>query len=223
MNKIYRLIVFDWEGTLGDNFGQIVSIITKETQRLHLGTVAESDVRESIPFGLIVTIKKILPHLTVDQQENLLAAINQGLMTRNMEVFLMPGAKDFVQAAHQAGKRLAIATNKSQQSLVRALNASGIAPLFELTRSAGQTPPKPDPQMLSEILEALDIPAEAALMIGDSVSDIEMAGYLNMDAIGMDFYHLQTANLKEAGALAVFDSYSTLAHYLDLPLRREFS
>ena len=54
------------------------------------------------------------------------------------------------------------------------------------------------------------------LMIGDSVSDIEMAKQLGVDAIGVDFYHQQAANLRMTGALDVFDDYQELAKYLQL-------
>lgn len=54
-------------------------------------------------------------------------------------------------------------------------------------------------------------------MIGDSTTDMEMAKRINVNAIGMDFYHQQEEALKAAGALAVFDDYNLLSAYLMLP------
>ena len=46
---------------------------------------------------------------------------------------------------------------------------------------------------------------------------MEMAQQLNVDAVGVDFYHQQAENLRAAGALDVFDDYRQLATYLGLP------
>ena len=102
-------------------------------------------------------------------------------------------------------------------SLQRALQASGLDVFFTITRSAGQVPAKPCPQMLEEIMEACGVTASQTLMIGDSVSDVEMSRQVNVDVIGFDFYHQQAANLRAAGALDVFDDYRQLARHLGLP------
>ena len=61
------------------------------------------------------------------------------------------------------------------------------------------------------------VTSSETLMVGDSVMDIEMATGAKVDAIGVDFYHQQAANLRAAGALDVFDDYKQLASYLQLP------
>ena len=43
-------------------------------------------------------------------------------------------------------------TPRYAQSLQNALQRSALLPYFRITRAAGQTPPKPCPQMLDEIL-----------------------------------------------------------------------
>lgn len=222
MSKLYRLIVFDWEGTLGDTLGQIFHHIALEAERLKLGKFDDITARQSMDLGLAMMLKKIFPQLQENQYEQLIYGVHQGLNTKSCQVFLIPGAKEFVSELYDKGINLAIATNKGQQSLQRALHASGLDSFFKVTRSAGQTAPKPCPEMLEEIInEFHDIEPSQTLMIGDSETDIEMANSLNIDAIGMDFYHQQKDVLLEAGALAVFDNYFDLAKHLQLPNLRE--
>jgi len=71
--------------------------------------------------------------------------------------------------------------------------------------------------MLEDILELTGVPADKALMIGDSISDIEMASALHVASLGVDFYYQQDDDLKAAGALQVFDDFFTLGRYLGLP------
>lgn len=217
MNRQYRLVVFDWEGTLGDTLGQILNTVAAEAKRLQFGELDERLARQYVALGLVQAVKKIFPHLSTHQHEQLLQAVHHSLLTDPADVFLIPGAAHIVQKIYDAGIDLAIATNKGHHSLQRALQAVGLSAFFTTTRSAGQTPAKPCPQMLEEIMDVCGATASETLMVGDSVTDIEMAKQINVDAVGVDFYQQQTAELRVAGALDVFDDYQQLAKYLKLP------
>lgn len=216
MSRRYRLVVFDWEGTLGDTLGQILNTVAAVAKQMEFGELDEQLARQYVVLGLVMAVKKLYPHLSMHQHEQLLRAVQHALATNPLQVCLIPGARQIVEQIQQAGMYLAIATNKGQQSLQRALQASGLNVFFPLTRSAGQVPAKPSPQMLEEIMEECGVTAAQTLMVGDSVSDIEMAKQIGVDAIGVDFYHQQAANLHVAGALEVFDDYRQLARYLQL-------
>lgn len=214
MKKRYHLVVFDWEGTLGDTLGHVLNTLVTQASRLSLGEVDESLARQYVVLGLAKAIHKLFPTLSLHQHEQLLLAVQESLSITSPDACLFPGARACVEELHQAGVALAIATNKGPHSLQRALQDSGLDDLFKVTRAAGQVPPKPCPQMIEEIMTVFGVFPSETLMIGDSVADIEMASRAGVDAIGIDFYHQQRAALLEAGALVVFDDYTTLAHYL---------
>jgi phosphoglycolate phosphatase len=216
MSKRYRLVVFDWEGTLSDTLGQVLNCVAVEARRLSFGELNEEIARQSVELGLVNAIKKVFPDLTLWQHEQLLNAVQQSLMSKHSDVYLIPGAMELVRRIHQTGIDLAIATNKGQQALQRALHRTGLDEFFTVTRSAGQTAPKPSTEMLDEIVQAFMIPVEDALMIGDSITDMEMAKNFGMDAIGVNFYHQASESLLAAGALQVFDDYQKVADFLQL-------
>ena len=217
MSRTYRLVIFDWEGTLGDTLGHVLTVLAVEARRLGFGEMDERSARHYVILGLARAVKKIFPQLLLHQHEQLLQAVQHALAICPTEVCLMPGALQVIQKMNANGLKLAIATNKGQQSLQRALHVSGLDVFFNVTRAAGQVPAKPCPQMLEEILSEFDVQASQSLMIGDSVADIEMASLIGMDAIGVDFYHQQADELRAAGALDVFDDYQQVANYLQLP------
>lgn len=222
MNNPYQLIVFDWEGTLSDTLGFILHTLLSEAKKLGFGEVAPCEARQVVDLGLIQALKKLFPDLPMQQQEQLLEAVHQAIISRPTPVHLIPGAREFIQQLHQAKIKLAIATNRGHHSLLQALQASGLAVYFKTTRSAGQTPPKPCPQMLEEIMEEMGESSSSTLMIGDSSADMEMAKSIHVGAIGFDFYRQQEEALRAAGALFVVDDYSLLARFLDLlPLLQE--
>ncbi len=217
MSNPYQLIVFDWEGTISDTLGLILHTVSTEANKLGFGELDPYVARKYVDLGLVQALRKTFPDLSSKQHEQLLQAVHQAMITRPSEICLIPGARQFIQQVHDARVDIAIATNKGQQSLLRSLQAAGLNELFKVTRSAGQTPAKPCPQMLEEIMEEFGREPSSTLMIGDSSSDIEMARNINVTAIGVDFYHQQEAALKAAGALAVFDDYQLLANFLGLP------
>ncbi len=216
MRHPYRLVVFDWEGTIGDTLGQILNAIIQEANQLHLGEVDIEVARQVIVLGPVVALKKLFPHLTAQQQSELLQAAQQAMLTRSDSICITSGAREVLSQIKQAGIQLAIATNKGHQSLVRDLDASGLSSFFDVFRSASQTKPKPSPQMLEEIMEDCGVSPEQTLMVGDSVNDIEMALQANVRAIGVDFYSQNASSLKAAGAFDVFNSFQQLADYLEL-------
>lgn len=216
MTKSYKLIVFDWEGTIADTLGLILHTVAREAKRLGFGEINAESARKYVYLGLDNALKKLFPHLTLQQYESLIDSVQNSTLLRSTEVCLIPRVRDCIEHLHKNSLNLAIATNRGHQSLQRALNASGLAEYFKVTRCAGQVPAKPCPQMLEEIIEIFGETPQTTLMIGDSPTDIEMAHNINVDAIGVDFYHQGTEALKDAGALAVFDDYDQVLKFLHL-------
>lgn len=214
MKHVYRLVVFDWEGTLSDAFGPILNTLTVEAARLQLPPFDETLARQHVQLGLPAALNVVYPSLTSHDKACLVHAVHEVSTLRRFDIYLFPGASALLERLHQAGILLAIATNKGQHSLHRALQASGLDALFTVTRSAGQVPAKPAPQMLQEIMDVCAVNSDETLMIGDSIADMEMALSLSVDAVGVDFYHQQGVYLKESGALDVFDNYEQVGIFL---------
>lgn len=218
MKRPYQLVVFDWEGTLADSIGQVVQTMREQAEILGYLPFNQPALGSGIGLGLTNAIKKGFPHLTHEEQHQLLSAVQLALCTKSPEPYLFPGALALIKQLNQMGVKLAIATNKGQQSFQKALHKAQLTDYFHITRASGQAPPKPDPQMLLEILDACSLKPHEAVMVGDSVSDIQMASSISMDAIGVDFYAQGEFALLEAGAKIIVHHYDELAAYLDVSI-----
>lgn len=217
MSNSYKLVVFDWEGTIADTLGLVLNTVATEARALGFGEVDPYLARKYVDLGLLQALKKLFPHLSIREQDTLVQAVQGAMLNKSAEVCIFPGARELIEKLHQKHIDLAIATNKGQHSLQRALHATGLEAFFKVTRSAGQAAPKPCPQMLEEIMTECGADASSTLMIGDSVSDIEMAVSIQVAALGVDFYLHQESALKKAGAIAVFNDYKVLANFLGFP------
>ncbi|PJD93329.1 MAG: HAD family hydrolase [Legionella sp.] len=211
----YKLVVFDWEGTLAENsLGYLLNGLSVAAERLHLSGFDLQTARQLAPLGLATAVKKLFPQAPVYQQEEVLREAQKILAESSTAVQLVPGAEDTVLWLFEAGMHLGIATNKGAQGLARVLQVSGLEAYFPITRSASDAPSKPCPQMLEEIMAAFDVTTVQTLMVGDSISDIEMAASIGVHSIGMDFFHTEEHALRAAGALHVFDNYHDLRQYI---------
>ncbi|MFI5840860.1 HAD family hydrolase [Catenuloplanes sp. NPDC051500] len=113
-----------------------------------------------------------------------------------------PYAREFIVAAHQAGKRLAIVSNNSADACRAYLTdrrlQQYITPIIGRPfADPSRMKPSPDPVLTA--LAALDAEPDESILIGDSVSDIEAAHATGATAIGyankpVKFRHLDAAD-----------------------------
>jgi len=215
MKRQYELVVFDWEGTLAeDALGHAVNILAEQGERFHFAAFDKVLARRYLPLGLTGAIRKIYPDLLMYQYESFVEHVQEALARSSATVCLVAGVETVLCQIRDAGIKLAIASNKGNGSLQRVLQLSSLDKYFPVTRSASQVPAKPCPQMLEEIMEDSDVSAAHTLMVGDSVTDIEMAVSIGVDAVGMDLYQEHRSELLAAGALQVVDNYSQLMDFL---------
>ncbi|MDF1758405.1 MAG: HAD-IA family hydrolase [Legionellaceae bacterium] len=217
MKTQYDLVVFDWEGTIAeDTFGNIVSVISKEADRFELTSFDKFIARQYVPLGLSAIVSKLFPDLSMHQREQFIAVVQEELNRSAQGVCLTAGVERAIASIHSAGLKLAIATNKSQKPLQRVLELSGLKDYFPVSRTATEVPAKPCPQMLEEIIEECDSTFASTIMVGDSLSDIEMAKSIGVAVVGVDFYHDQKQSFEDAGASLVIDDYDQLLEYLNI-------
>jgi phosphoglycolate phosphatase len=87
-----------------------------------------------------------------------------------------PGAMLAVQALHEAGVRTAVITNKQRRFAVALLERLGLSRWLDLIVGGDSCERrKPDPQPLLFACGSLQVPAAQALMVGDSINDVQAA------------------------------------------------
>ncbi len=104
---------------------------------------------------------------------------------------LYPDTVVVLSALKEQGYLLAVATAKSKQGLAQDLHRLNLHTLISATCTAEETHPKPNPEMVFNILNQLAIVPQDALMIGDTVFDLDMARQAKIKSVAVT-YGLQT-------------------------------
>ena len=182
----YRLIVFDWDGTIIDSASSIAECIRDSARDLGLPVPTTERASHVIGLGLHDSLRLAVPELQAQQYPEFVAAYRKHFLAREDTMGLFAGMEDLLKEL-KGQHLLAIATGKSRRGLDRALAATGIRPLFRASRCADETNPKPHPAMLLELMAELGFSKDQTLMIGDTSHDLEMARAAEVDSVAVTY------------------------------------
>lgn len=210
-----RLVVFDWDGTLLDSVASIVACTRRTLEELQLGTLSEGEIRGAIGLGLRETVERFLPGAAPERFRRVVECYARHWQeTFHAHSELFAGAEEALGALRQAGFLLAVATAKSRRGLDRDLQRTGLERFFHATRTVDESASKPDPAMLLEIMEELQVLPEAALMVGDTGYDLEMAVRARAAAVAVACGAQGRAELERWNPLACLESVAELPLWL---------
>ena len=212
----YELIIFDWDGTLMDSVPKIVSCMQAAAADAEWGELEVSAIEDIIGLGLPEAIAKLCPGIEPEQAERLRQRYSHHFVhgdTTPMPFFDGVEAQ-LARLRERPQQRLAVATGKSRRGLDRGFNETGSGGLFHTSRTADETRSKPHPQMLLEILAELQVPAERAVMVGDTEYDLEMARAIGMDRVGVTYGVHTPARLAASQPVWVAEDVPSLFDWL---------
>jgi len=207
----YKLVIFDWDGTLMDSIDHIVSSMQAAANVIGLVKPSNDEVKQIIGLSLPVALKTLFVDITDVQVAQMLAQYKSEYLTGDQTPTpLFDNARELLIQLQIQGKLLAVATGKGRTGLNRVLAASETAQYFDTTRCAGEMPSKPDPTMLNSILAELDVEPHEAIMIGDTSHDLSMAQNAGVPSIGVTFGVHSKDVLNQYNPIAVVDSIAEL-------------
>jgi phosphoglycolate phosphatase len=211
----YKLLIFDWDGTLMDSAGAIAASIQHACADLGFRVPTDEQARYIIGLGLKDAMQYLLPELEEGDYPLLVERYRHHFLVRDAGTGLFPGAAQAVRKLHDAGRLLAIATGKSRRGLDRALDVTGLTAYFHRTRCADEGYSKPHPGMLHCLLDELDVPPEEALMIGDTTHDMDMARAAGVDGLAVAYGAHAKAALLCSTPIACVDRDHELWRWLE--------
>jgi HAD superfamily hydrolase (TIGR01549 family) len=133
------------------------------------------------------------------------------------EVAPLPGARAFVAAVLERGHRVVLASSGKPQHVDHFLDLLDARDLAEAwTSSEDVESTKPAPDLLQVALAKIGAPEDApSVVVGDSVFDVEAAKNAGMPALVVRSGGFGDDELRDAGAVAIYDTPADLTAALD--------
>ena len=210
-------IVFDLDGTLVDTAPDLIDRLNHLFTREGIDPIAFDEARPLIGRGTKALIERGL--------ERQGARRSLAEVTRLCKEYLgdyadhiadrsrpFPGLERALDALERRGCRFAVCTNKLESLSVRLLDALGLTSRFAVI--CGQDTfgvQKPDPAILQRTIAAARGDPAAAVMVGDSITDIATARAAGLPVIAVDFGYTDTP-------VATLDPDRVISHFDMLPV-----
>ncbi|MCP4324271.1 MAG: HAD-IIIA family hydrolase [Psychromonas sp.] len=202
----YKVIIFDWDGTLMDSIDKIVVCVKAAAVECQLIEPSTDAIRHIVGLSLDKAMAQLCPDVSLEKQAEMVDAYrHQYLNNDQFQTPFYPGIKPWLISLKEQGYLLAVATGKGRNGLDRMLDKFDVRDLFTVTYTADKTASKPDPLMLNRILEDLQIEASQALMVGDTSYDLEMANNANIDCLGVSYGVHSNQILNQFSPIAIVD------------------
>jgi phosphoglycolate phosphatase len=216
MDHAFRLIVFDFDGTLVDSQAMIGRCMSQAFAEAGLSAPELASVRRIVGLSLEIAIERLLPEGEGFRAAEIAGRYRKAFFAlRSDPAFhepLFPRARETLDRLAAAEVHLAIATGKNLRGLRASLDRHGLSNYFSCLQTPDTSPSKPHPGMLYRAIEELDCTASETVVIGDTTYDMEMARNAGATGIGVGWGYHEVAELKAAGAVRV------LQEFTDLPL-----
>ena len=209
------IIVFDLDGTLIDTAPDLIDSLNHVLQADGFDPVDHSLVGAHVGRGGRAMIERVF---ALNQRR-----IDPALIERQHEVFLQhytagipgrshpyPGVLEAIARAADAGYIFAICTNKPEGMAVSLIERLGLAHLFGAICGADTFAfRKPDPRHLTETIARAGGDPERALMVGDSLTDIDTAKAAGIPVVAVDFGYTDRH-------VSEFEPSKVISHYDEL-------
>ena len=215
----YDIVIFDLDGTLLNTIGDLAASVDYVMRSRNLPEHTDAEYRQMVGGGIKRLVERALPeHLSKDEAyvDECVTQFRRYYVD-NIDRHTVPydGMHELLRDLQRHGVKLAVASNKFQHGTDRLVSKffSDID-FVAIEGNREGAPLKPDPQIVTGILERTAIAKERAVMIGDSGIDIRTASAAGIDSVGVAWGFRFAEELYEAGAERVVSTVDELRAYL---------
>jgi phosphoglycolate phosphatase len=216
-------VLFDLDGTLLDTMADITLALNRALAEHHWDPLPESAVRRMIGRGSPILIQRAAAAQGRSLDDGAQAAMverffhHYGLLEELDEFAARPypGVAETLRLLHDSGLRTAVVTNKQYRFAHGLLQKLGLGEWLDLI-VGGDTCErrKPDPQPLLFACQSLGIPPLQALMVGDSINDVNAARAAQIPVICVPYGYNEGEDPRALACDAMIDTLAGLPRLL---------
>jgi phosphoglycolate phosphatase len=213
-----KLIIFDFDGTLGDTRRNIVTTMQMAIKEMQLPSRTEAECASTIGLPLVGCFRTLFPNI----QEELLprcAEIYRRIFNENLQKITpeaFPGVVKILKTLKEIGFALTIASSRSRNSLTELTHNMGIADYISYLIGADDVKEaKPKPEPVLKTLATMQFEAYETLVVGDMAVDILMGANAGAKTCGVTWGNGSREELNEAGADYIIDRMEELIDIAD--------
>ena len=203
-----KAAIFDLDGTLADTIADLGDAVNCGLEKLGCPVYTTEEYKKMVGNGAKLLCRRALPEERRDEYMALHGLFREYYGAHYLDkTRLYPGIREALGELAAMGVKLAVATNKPED-FARDIIAE-LLPEFDFVRILGGNSrrlPKPDTEIIAEILAELPDEDCEVYMIGDSNVDVETGKNACIPVIGCLWGFRGRAELETAGADFIADA-----------------
>lgn len=201
-----QAVLFDVDGTLIDS-SYIHTVAWWGAFRQYGHDVPMAAIHHFVGMGGARLVDNLLPSDRDRAEDEDIMASHGALYSSHWpSLRAFAGAKELLGQCHAGGLAVALASSARERDLQvmrSVLDADTFIDAATSSNDAEESKPAPD--ILAAALEALGIDAADAVYVGDAVWDMKAAAALGIPPIGVTCGGINAAELRDAGAVEVYE------------------
>ena len=213
-----KIIIFDFDGTLGDTRHNIVVTLQATMRDRGLEVRSEEVCAATIGLTLYDSFRTMYPDMS-DTEAEACVCHYRDIFYRSVEESipkLFDGVASTLERLTELGIVMTIASSRSTPSLLLFIRSMGIEHHFSLVLGSDSVENhKPHPEAVSKTLEKLGFKPSEALVVGDMPVDILMACNASTRSVGVSYGNATREELEAAGANFVIDNFAELLNIIE--------
>jgi phosphoglycolate phosphatase len=193
------LLIFDLDGTLIDSTRDIANAVNYTLQQLGEPTLTEEEIRQNVGDGVLRLLKRCLLESHQDRIEEAVDLF-RGRYGEHLidDTRLYPGVSGVLE--HFSAKKKTVLTNKPERYVGPILEGLGVLHQIDyIIGGDGKTVPKPSAEPVTMMLQRFGVEEGRAVMVGDSVVDIETGRLGNILTCAFTSGYRSKEELEQAG------------------------
>jgi phosphoglycolate phosphatase len=221
--RVLEAVLFDLDGTLLDTAADIALALNRTLAEYGFHPATQDEVRNMIGRGAPILIERAAAR----QGRELGQAAHAGMIerffhhygalqeTNEVDAQPYPGAAEALRRLHEANVRTGVVTNKQERfarGLLARLALIGWVDVVVGGDSCERR--KPDPQPLLFACSRLGVTPERALMVGDSINDVEAARGAGIPVVCVPYGYNEGRDPRELPCDALIDTLADLPRWL---------
>lgn len=183
-----KLVIFDLDGTLLNTLEDLKECTNYILRKYQFPEHPLDQYRYFVGNGITVLIEKAVPEGTPKElKKQILKEFLAYYDIHKADVTApYPGIVDLLEQLQERGIQIAVASNKIHDAMAPLM--AHYFPTIQFLAAYGSkegVPPKPDPQIVEDIISLTNLDHSQILYVGDTKVDMDTAHHANLKAVGV--------------------------------------
>lgn len=213
---MYKLCVFDMDGTVVNSIGDIATAMNRALSILGHKTYTDNDYYKMVGDGMDILCRRAFPEANDEELHKLISLYKEYYIDHCCEKSVMyPNIAELITSLKKSGVKCAILSNKPHDQAIKVAETLFDKEMFDII--LGQTdrfPIKPAPDSLLWMINEFGLEKSDVAYIGDTNVDMRLGKSAGVFTVGVTWGFRDADELKAANADAIADDANQLSSIL---------